>query len=93
MTEGKIKSQIRLKLEKAFNPHFLELHDDSHHHAGHAGNPNGNGETHIGIVIVSNAFSGKNRVERSRMVHEIIRDEIAAIHAISTLRTLTPEEY
>jgi len=84
---------MEAKLRAVFTPNHLELVDDSHKHAGHAGNPTGKGETHIGIVIVSEKFAGKSRIERSRMVHSVIAEEIAKIHAITTLKTITPAEF
>ena len=78
---------------EAFAPTHLELIDDSHQHAGHAGNPTGGSETHIGIIIVSDFFAGKSRIERSRAVHSVIAEEIAKIHAITILKVLTKEEF
>ncbi len=88
-----IKKQIEEKLQEAFTPVYLEIFDDSHKHAGHAGAPQGSSETHIGIIIVSNHFAGLGRLERSRAVHKAIAEEIKKIHAITMLKTITPEEY
>lgn len=88
-----IKSTMEAKLRTAFSPTHLELIDDSHKHAGHAGNPTGKGATHIGIIIVSDFFAGKSRIERSRAVHSVIAEEITKIHAITMLKTLTTIEF
>ncbi len=88
-----IQNRIRNKLLTAFSPVHLEIFDESYKHAGHAGAPPGSSETHIGIVIVSDFFLGKSRIERSRAVHSAIADEIKIIHALTVLKTLTPEEY
>lgn len=88
-----IIGQIRQKLEQEFSPLHLQLFDESHKHAGHSGNPQGKSETHIGIVIVSEAFTGKTRLQRSRMVHSAIADEIRLIHALTLLRHLSPAEW
>lgn len=89
----KIQNQIKEKLLAAFTPTHLEIFDESHKHAGHAGAPEGSSETHIGIIIVSNYFAGLSRIERARAVHKAIADEIKKIHALTVLKTLTPEEY
>src|ERR1700730_12966378 len=52
---------IAEKLTKAFAPERLEVIDDSHRHAGHAGARPG-GETHYSVHIVSQAFPGKSRI-------------------------------
>ncbi|MFN3449362.1 MAG: BolA family protein [Roseococcus sp.] len=83
--------RIRAALEARFAPLALEIADDSHRHAGHAG-ARPEGETHYTVVLVSAAFSGMNRVARSRAVHEALREEFASgLHALAlTLRA--PEE-
>lgn len=87
-----LREQMEQKLRAAFAPVYIELFDESHKHAGHAGNPDGAGETHIGIIIVSEKFVGLSRIDRSRAVHAAIADEIKKFHAITLLKTLTPEE-
>lgn len=82
---------IRRKLTDAFAPTRLEIADESHLHAGHAGARDG-GETHFMVEIVSPAFAGKSRVDRQRLVYTILDAELKArVHALG-LRTLTPEE-
>ncbi len=83
--------RIRAALATRFAPRRLEVVDDSHRHAGHAG-ARPEGETHYGVVLVSPAFAGMNRVSRSRAVHDALADEFAAgMHALAlTLRA--PDE-
>ena len=82
---------IRRKLTEAFAPTRLEIVDDSHRHAGHAGAREG-GETHYTVEIVSPAFVGKSRVDRQRLVYAALDAELKArVHALA-LRTLTPDE-
>lgn len=83
--------RIRDTLETRFAPTRLEVVDDSHRHAGHAGARPG-GETHYGVLLVSPAFAGMTRVARSRAVHEALAAEFAGgLHALAlTLRA--PEE-
>ncbi len=84
--------RIREALERGFAPVTLEVVDESARHAGHAGNPDGRGETHYAVSLVSPAFAGMGRVARSRAVHAALAGEFAGgLHALSlTLRT--PEE-
>lgn len=84
---------IEQKLQVAFAPEFLRVINDSGAHAGHSGNPTGDAVSHIGLLIVSEAFAGKSRIERSRAVHAAIADEIKQIHAITMLKALTKLEY
>lgn len=83
--------RIAAALSAAFPPAEVEVVDDSHRHAGHAGAAPG-GETHYTVRVVSPAFVGMNRVARSRAVHEVLAAEFAGgLHALAlTLRT--PEE-
>ncbi len=83
--------RIAAALTAAFPPAEVEVVDDSHRHAGHAGAAPG-GETHYNVRVVSPAFAGLNRVARSRAVHEILAAEFASgLHALA-LTLKTPEE-
>jgi len=74
---------ITAKLSRAFAPQRLDVLDESHQHIGHAGHREG-GETHFRLYIVSEAFRGKSRVERHRMVNELLSGELAGgIHALA----------
>ncbi|MBM3601712.1 MAG: BolA family transcriptional regulator [Alphaproteobacteria bacterium] len=82
---------MRVKLARALAPERLDIEDDSHRHAGHAGARPG-GESHFRLTIVSQAFAGKSRVERQRMVYALLEDEFkAGLHALQ-LQTLAPGE-
>lgn len=86
-----VEDRIREKLTKAFAPAALEVVNDSHRHVGHAGSP-GTGESHFSIKVVSAAFAGKSRLERHRMVNDVLADEVKGkIHALA-ISALTPEE-
>lgn len=77
------RDAIADKLTKAFAPARLEVIDESHQHQGHAGSRPG-GETHYRVHIVSEAFRGKSRVERHRMVNETLSRELAGgVHALA----------
>lgn len=83
--------RIRHALESAFPPARVEVQDDSHRHAGHAG-ARPEGETHYSVLVVSPAFAGQSRVARSRAAHAALEAEFGTgLHALS-LRLLAPEE-
>lgn len=83
--------RIEGKLREALEPARLEVVDDSHRHEGHAGWAPG-GETHFRVTVVSEAFAGKGRVERQRMVYRLLAEELAErVHALQ-LDTRTPAE-
>lgn len=74
---------ITKKLTEALVPESLKVVDESHQHEGHAGHRPG-GETHFRVYIVAEAFAGKSRVERHRMVNAILADELKGnVHALA----------
>jgi BolA protein len=78
-----VAETIERKLTEAFAPRSLVVVDESHRHAGHVG-ARPEGETHFRVEIVSAAFEGKSRIERQRMVYDLLRDELAGpVHALS----------
>jgi BolA protein len=82
---------ITEKLTKAFAPQSLAVEDESHLHIGHAGH-RPEGQTHYRVYIVSDAFAGKSRVERHRMINAALAAELAgSIHALA-LHAAAPGE-
>jgi BolA protein len=80
---GQVADRLRAKLVAALAPSTLDIADDSARHAGHAG-ANEAGESHFNITIVSEAFAGVSRVQRQRLVHAALADELAGpVHALS----------
>jgi BolA family transcriptional regulator, general stress-responsive regulator len=78
-----ITSEISRRVIAAFAPTQLEVIDDSAKHRGHGGYREGV-ETHLTLRITSATFVGKGRVERQRMVFELLRDLMDnPIHALS----------
>jgi BolA protein len=78
-----VKHTITNKLREAFSPESLDVVDESHLHEGHAGHRPG-GETHFRVYIVSDAFEGKSRVERHRMINATLAAELAGpVHALA----------
>lgn len=71
------------KLTAAFSPTFLEVIDESDRHHGHGGG-HAEGETHFLVQITAAAFAGTSRVQRHRMIHDVVREELAErVHALS----------
>lgn len=74
-------AMLRERLEQAFAPQRLELIDDSHKHAGHAGAAGGG---HFTVRIVASAFAGKSLVQRHRLVYNAVADMMGSdVHALS----------
>jgi BolA protein len=81
---------IRTRLERALAPLELEVRDDSHLHAGHAGARDGRG--HYAVRIRAAAFAGEPRLARHRRVNAVLDDLFATdIHAL-TITALAPGE-
>jgi len=86
-----VAENIEQKIRAGLNVSHMELVDESHKHAGHAGAPAG-GESHYRLLVVSPDFTGKNRVARQREIYRILKDEMAGpVHALS-LDARSPEE-
>jgi BolA protein len=78
-----VQDIITRKLTEAFTPDSVRVVDESHQHEGHSGHRPG-GETHFRVYIVAQAFKGKSRLERHRMINEILAGELAAgVHALA----------
>lgn len=75
--------RIRNSLATALEPSRLEVIDESGLHAGHAGAVPGK-TTHVRVVVEAEAFRGKSRVERHRIVNALMQPEIeAGLHALA----------
>ena len=86
-----LESQMREKLILALRPSRLDVVNESHLHAGHRSSP-GTGESHFRVLIVSEAFAGKTRVERHRMINEIVVEELkGGVHALA-IKACAPGE-
>ena len=90
------ENTIRQHLTKALSPSVLHIENDSARHAGHAAmraaDPVSPGETHFVLHIVAEAFEGKSRVERHRMVNDALKAELAGpVHALN-IKAQAPSE-
>jgi BolA protein len=77
------EDHITEKLAAAFAPQSLTVVDESHEHQGHAGHRPG-GQTHFRVYIVAEAFRGKSRIDRHRMINSVLAAELASgVHALA----------
>ena len=73
--------ELRAALQAALAPEALEVQDDSHLHAGHAGAREGR---HFSVRIVAARFAGLSRVARHRLVYDALQGLAArGIHALA----------
>ncbi len=77
-----IADEITERLTAAFAPERLEVVNDSHRHAGHAGD-DGTGESHFRILLRAAALAPLGRVERHRRVHAALGDLTHRVHALA----------
>jgi BolA protein len=77
-----VKDEIEARLTAAFQPSLLEVANESHRHAGHAGD-DGSGESHFRIVIRAAVFQDMTRIARHRAVQAALGDLNSRIHAIA----------
>lgn len=87
---GIIGTAIKEKLTNRFNPSQLDVIDESHLHADHAGAKDharehgykaGSGESHFHVIIKAEIFSEMSRLARHRAVMEVLSEEMGKIHA------------
>lgn len=80
-----VPATMRAALERAFAPSALEIIDDGAQHAGHREA----GRGHFRVLLVSDVFRGRSRIERHRMVYAALSPLLASsVHALSiTART------
>lgn len=80
---GEVAKTIELRLTEALAPTVIEVVDESHLHAGHVG-ARPEGETHFRVIVVSEAFAGRSRLERHRMVNAALAEQLAGpVHALA----------
>lgn len=73
--------QIEAALREALAPLQLQIRDDSHLHAGHAGAREGR---HFSVHIVSERFNGLSRLARHRLVYDSLHSLMPrGIHALA----------
>jgi BolA protein len=88
---GPVATEMLRRLNSALSPTHVDLTDDSEQHRGHGGyNPSG--ESHFSLEIESEAFTGKSRVERQRMIYHALGDLMKErVHALQIRARATGE--
>ena len=85
------KAKITDILNKNFDIYRCYVSDVSESHKGHSGYIKGE-ETHFEILIISNDFENKNRLERHKIVNNCLKNEFkGSLHSI-TYRLMTVSE-
>lgn len=84
------KAEIVKRLTEAFEPETLGVEDESYLHKGHEGAKDG--RSHFRVLIIAEAFTGKNLLDRHRMIYQAL-DEMMRIdiHALA-IDAWAPEE-
>jgi len=86
-----VEAAIREKLMQMLQPARLDVVNESHLHAGHRTSP-GTGESHFRVLVVSQAFAGKSRIERHRMINDTLAAELKGkVHALA-IKAYAPDE-
>lgn len=85
------EQSMREKLMIAFQPIRLDVVNESHLHAGHRSSP-GTGESHFSVLVVAEKFAGKSRIERHRMVNDVLAEHLKnGVHALA-IKAYAPGE-
>lgn len=83
----KLQLAIESKITQALKPDLLEIENESYKHSSGKG-----AESHFKVLVVAHQFTGLSRVQRQRVIHDLLADEMKnGIHALS-LRLLSPDE-
>ncbi|WP_103333291.1 BolA family protein [Pseudotabrizicola formosa] len=77
-----VKTEMEQRLIAAFAPQQIEIVNESHMHAGHAGD-DGTGESHFRILLRADSLAAMTRVARHRAVHAALGDLNTRVHSIA----------
>ena len=82
-TSTTVQSQIEATLTQTFAPEDLQVINQSHHHAGHAGSP-GTGESHFLVVIKAKNLTDLSRLKAHKAVMDCLKPYLdGPVHAVS----------
>jgi BolA protein len=83
-----VEQQIEDKLRTALTPRVVRVENESHQHNVPAGS-----ETHFRVTLVADRFAALSRVQRHRLVYQLLAEELAGpVHALA-LHTYAPVEW
>lgn len=85
MNRGSKESNLRHKLEEAFNPSQLIILNESYKHQGHQGF---SAESHFHVTIEADVFKGKPTLACHKLIFSVLKAELDqqnpdSIHALS----------
>lgn len=81
--KASLEEKIEEKLRSALNVKTLSIINESHLHAGHAGD-NGTGESHFRVQIEALELDGLPRIAQHRKINSILAEELSGpIHALA----------
>lgn len=86
---------MREKLMREFSPVHFELVNESHKHRGHhhVHKHGVEGDSHFSLTMVSSVFEGMPRIQRQRLIHATLAQELAdSVHAL-TMKLFSPKEW
>ncbi|XP_067933882.1 DNA-binding transcriptional regulator BolA-like [Watersipora subatra] len=86
---GPVQSAVTIKLQRELKPEHLDVINESHMHNVPKGT-----ESHFKVIIVSEQFQGKPLIQRHKLVHSVLHEELdtGAIHALG-IQAKTPEQW
>ena len=82
MTKPEMDARIERRLREELAPTHLEVINESHLHAGHAGD-DGTGASHYRVRVRSPQFAGMTRVAMHRAVNAALAEELRTVHALA----------
>jgi stress-induced morphogen len=82
------RAQRMEQLLGSLDPSLLQIENESDQHSGPPGR-----ETHFKVLVVSDRFENLSRVDRQRLIHDLLKSELeSGLHALSQ-RAVTPQEW
>lgn len=77
-----MKQRIEKIISENLRPSFLEVKNNSHLHAGHAGD-NGTNETHFAVIVEAEELKALNKVSAHRRINQLLKGEFEkGLHAL-----------
>ena len=85
-----IKDQIHQRLMENLDAESVEIEDQSHLHAGHAGAASGGG--HYDVIVISSAFNELNTLGRHRLIYRAGDDLMKKENHALSIQAFSPDE-
>ncbi|ACZ49497.1 BolA-like protein [Anaplasma centrale str. Israel] len=88
---GGVVDLVREKILARMAGAYVEVTDESQHHAGHVGSQ-GYAVSHIRVTVISDCFAGMSKLRRWRLLHEVLADEVKMVHSVSFFLATSDEQ-